>query len=364
MKKIISILTISLFLVLSANAALAADVVKLTVGTGTATSTAPASINITATPTTGSPTVAGAAFTLRYDSSLTVTVDNTTFFDTFVNQGFTAGQDGLDANELVSGFDSPFVTNAGTEGTKKLTRIAAARKDAGAIAAGGTVLFTLSVEGTVAGTFAIEIIPTIPNPNSEGDTNAAGWSVGEMSDLLIGVDTTPGTTDPFPVRLAKADTANMDAGSVIVKGDVMVDSDSDGIDDSWEMTYFGDLTTADATTDYDQDGYKDVDEYLNSIAGQDANGNDYNPNFMNPPGGTNSTTPSYVLGDVNMDGAIGIDDVKRSFELFGGAAPVSQQEYRLANPCPADEDIQPTITDVKALFVLFGGGDPYAGTCQ
>ncbi len=39
------------------------------------------------------------------------------------------------------------------------------------------------------------------------------------------------------------------------------DSDGDGIGDSWELLWFGDLTTANATSDYDGDGVLDVTEF-------------------------------------------------------------------------------------------------------
>ncbi|MBU0962157.1 MAG: hypothetical protein KKD01_09115, partial [Proteobacteria bacterium] len=41
-----------------------------------------------------------------------------------------------------------------------------------------------------------------------------------------------------------------------------VDLDSDGIDDNWERFYFNSLQTADETTDFDKDGYTDLEEYL------------------------------------------------------------------------------------------------------
>ena len=40
------------------------------------------------------------------------------------------------------------------------------------------------------------------------------------------------------------------------------DSDGDGIADAFELTYFGNLTTATATSDFDGDGVSDRDEYL------------------------------------------------------------------------------------------------------
>ena len=45
-------------------------------------------------------------------------------------------------------------------------------------------------------------------------------------------------------------------------GVIVSDSDSDGMTDSWEIEAFGDLDTADATTDFDNDGVLDVDEML------------------------------------------------------------------------------------------------------
>lgn len=41
----------------------------------------------------------------------------------------------------------------------------------------------------------------------------------------------------------------------------MLDTDGDGLPDDWEITNFGDLVTADSTTDSDNDGLLDIDEY-------------------------------------------------------------------------------------------------------
>jgi tetrahydromethanopterin S-methyltransferase subunit G len=68
------------------------------------------------------------------------------------------------------------------------------------------------------------------------------------------------------------------------------DSDSDGIVDSWEQTYFGNLTTANATTDYDRDGYTDLVEYLNETDSEvDTYGASFDPTVVNAPGGTGYT---------------------------------------------------------------------------
>ncbi len=54
----------------------------------------------------------------------------------------------------------------------------------------------------------------------------------------------------------------------MTSGTPYIDTDNDGMADTWEINQFGDLTTAqyDATnkTDYDSDGYYDLEEFLNA----------------------------------------------------------------------------------------------------
>lgn len=65
------------------------------------------------------------------------------------------------------------------------------------------------------------------------------------------------------------------------------DSDGDGIDDAWELKYFSNLSTADATTDYDCDGYMDLQEYLNNLNGEtDPKDGQYDPTKRNASCGT------------------------------------------------------------------------------
>ncbi|MCI5120005.1 MAG: hypothetical protein D3908_02200 [Candidatus Electrothrix sp. AUS4] len=78
-----------------------------------------------------------------------------------------------------------------------------------------------------------------------------------------------------------------------------LDSDGDGVDDAWEMQYFGNLTTADATTDYDRDGYTDLQEYLNNLNGEtDPKGGAYDPTVRNAPRGTGWSKGAGVLHSV------------------------------------------------------------------
>ncbi len=55
---------------------------------------------------------------------------------------------------------------------------------------------------------------------------------------------------------------NLAAASLATESINIVDSDLDGIADSWEFANFGNLTTAGPGTDSDGDGRSDLDEYL------------------------------------------------------------------------------------------------------
>ena len=69
--------------------------------------------------------------------------------------------------------------------------------------------------------------------------------------------------------------------------DLDPDTDGDNLPDAWEIVYFGNLTTANGTTDYDRDGYTDLQEYLNDEQGEtDPLGAAYDPKQGNAPGGT------------------------------------------------------------------------------
>lgn len=73
------------------------------------------------------------------------------------------------------------------------------------------------------------------------------------------------------------------------------DSDNDGMDDNWERFYFDNLTTADEKTDFDKDGYTDLEEYLLWKEGtMDAEGYPYNPLTYNK-GEKNPTGISLLL---------------------------------------------------------------------
>lgn len=225
--KVVSFLTTLLFVLFSVGFAFADSEVKLTVGTATADVDQPVTINIMAEPVGADTNVAGAAFTLQYDNSLTVTVDSD-FFGTFLEQEFTETH-GLDDNGTVDGYEQPLVSNEVNSTNPTLMKIAAARKDGGAIS-GSTVLFTLQVSGSTPGIYPIELIPTTLE-NAD-----AGYMSPTDINLLVGVGA-EGSADEFPIRLyaINADSATyVQSGSVTIselpKGDVSGDGTTNSVD--------------------------------------------------------------------------------------------------------------------------------------
>ncbi|WPD21726.1 MAG: right-handed parallel beta-helix repeat-containing protein [Candidatus Electrothrix scaldis] len=67
---------------------------------------------------------------------------------------------------------------------------------------------------------------------------------------------------------------------------MFTDTDADGIDDHWEQLFFGNLSTASSTSDYDQDGYSDLQEYQNNLHhAVDPDGTAFDLSAVNTPDG-------------------------------------------------------------------------------
>lgn len=94
-------------------------------------------------------------------------------------------------------------------------------------------------------------------PNSYGNPIAAGVQASEYSDTV----TADGTTYYYVVR-AVDESGNESVNSNEASLYLPVDSDTDGIDDNWELHYFGNLFSSSELSDTDADGVKDFFEYL------------------------------------------------------------------------------------------------------
>ena len=214
--------------------------------------------------------IAGAAFTLEYSSQIEMTGLMSDFFDTFANQfaGTPAAEqtsvevDGITYYEPV--VSNPVVQKLRSE-VPSTTLLAAARCKAteNAIQA-GKVLFRVGFnckEGCEVNTpYEIRIKPTILN-----NTDAGYSAEGEPIDLLVGIADDPNipytSSEAYPVLISKTDyETKVISGNVTYIGGCEADIDEDGLCDEWEILHFGDLTTANSTTDNDRDGYPDVVE--------------------------------------------------------------------------------------------------------
>lgn len=254
-----------------ASSSLAADKVLSVVATATSASTATSyrgqTINVDIRVNDAA-MVAGASFTVTFDATnLALTGVSSTFFNSFANQGLSPSM--VTVNNLT--YYSPVVTNPVTAGAM----LAAARTSNGT---GENVsLFTLSflVKGSSGG-YPISIAQSrITNTNAGYD-----GTTGELLQFLVGVD---GTT--YPVH-----TVTVTPFMLIISN---TDADQDGLPDEWEVFYFGDTPTANDKSDWDRDGYTDLQEYLNQANNEtDPAGGVYDPKLMNAPGGS-----GYVSAD-------------------------------------------------------------------
>jgi serine protease len=111
---------------------------------------------------------------------------------------------------------------------------------------GSVTLVTFYANGTAIGT-------------SKSSPYSFSWSnIPAGSYTLTAV-----ATDNFGAR------ATSDPVTINVSDTEPTDSDADGIADSWEMRWFGNLETANAISDYDGDGLSDLQEYLSGTNPKD-----------------------------------------------------------------------------------------------
>ncbi|ESQ16056.1 MAG: hypothetical protein N838_06905, partial [Thiohalocapsa sp. PB-PSB1] len=112
--------------------------------------------------------------------------------------------------------------------------------------AGATESTSVTLYGRIDtdGDGVFDIADNCPADANADQYNLDGDDLGDVCDDDRDGDGVTNAADPFP------DDARYTA-----------DSDGDGIGDSWEIAEFGDLITADDTTDFDGDGSSDLDEF-------------------------------------------------------------------------------------------------------
>ncbi len=254
---------------------LCAPSVSEAVSLGVSTATAHPGNSIIVQITVDQPAeIAAALLALTYNTDyLQLTSVASPFFGTFSEQwqSLSPVPDPLPPSEIVVDgvtYTSPVVYKV-SENKAVLSGI---RVQAGQ---SETTLFQLSF--TVAGNAPDGTYPIAIEAVAMNNESCGYPASGETLPLLNGAADAENPFPPLPVSLTE--------GAVVVH--TFSDSDQDGIDDVWEEQMFGDLDTANAFSDYDHDGYTDLQEYFNSIAGKvDPEGNPYNPKEKNAPGGT------------------------------------------------------------------------------
>lgn len=102
---------------------------------------------------------------------------------------------------------------------------------------------------------------------------AAGYAVGgESIPYLLGVGA--GT---YPAHTVEVDS--------FVLTNTIPDGDGDGMPGDWEVLHFSDTTTANGKSDYDRDGYTDLQKYLNWANNEtDPVGGTFDLKLTNAPG--------------------------------------------------------------------------------
>ncbi|MBE0677093.1 MAG: hypothetical protein IH591_20740 [Bacteroidales bacterium] len=194
---------------------------------------------------------AGASFTVTYDTdNLILTNVESSFFDLI--DSTTVGPDT---------YEQALVYNTIPTGVM----LAGARATNGTSGQQTIYTLTFDITGTASGDYPISII------RSEITNADAGYPPDTPLPMLVGIS---GVTYPA-IDLATVAPANLTVQTGIT------DQDNDGIDDAWEIQHFGNTDVANETSDFDQDGYTDLQEYLNGVG--------YDPKVMNAPGG-----PGYV----------------------------------------------------------------------
>jgi hypothetical protein len=111
--------------------------------------------------------------------------------------------------------------------------------------------------------FGIFRAPGVTVEVSVNDSESTMVDVPEWQELLAEVSLPPGVDGYVVFRSVDAFgpwfVRHQGVRPAPLGGD---DSDGDGLPDDWELAYFGDLVTADGTTDRDEDGSSDLAEFL------------------------------------------------------------------------------------------------------
>jgi len=88
-------------------------------------------------------------------------------------------------------------------------------------------------------------------------------TVGSIIYIAPFVITENTTVKALSIAGAGINNSFISSATYIIQVDASLDIDGDGLDDAWEVLYFGGLAN-DGTGDSDNDGFSDLTEYFNN----------------------------------------------------------------------------------------------------
>ncbi len=193
----------------------------------------------------------------------------------------------------------------------------------------------LTISGTATdagqGDSGVQSVTVNSEPATGGTvtgTNMANWSF--VTTLNPGVNS-------FTIVATDDGAYNDQATQTITVTYSATDTDVDGLQDAWEITHFGNLTTAGATSDVDGDGLLDTDEYTQ---GTDPNLNDSDSDGL-LDGAEIILGTSPLLADTDGDGDSDGDEV-----MYGSLPLVITDTLNSHRPA------QPIITPLSGEIAL------------
>lgn len=116
----------------------------------------------------------------------------------------------------------------------------------------------ISADGTLGTAFNYQITGAY-NPTSFGASGLpTGLTVNPATGLISGTPTAFGV---FYVTVNTTNATDTYSTTIAINITNYADSDGDGVNDSWEMSHYGNLTTCTTTSRNNLDGLLDRDEY-------------------------------------------------------------------------------------------------------
>ncbi len=204
---------------------------------------------------------------------------------------------------------------------------------------------------------ATSVLTVVSNPDTDADGLPDAWEISTFGDLSRN-----GTQD-FDGDGA-TDAQEFAAGSDPKSNTSWPDSDADGVNDVWEMSTFGNLTTATAT-DKDGDGLLDAYEvaYFGNITAQNGLGDPDTDGFTTAAEFAVGSNPNLAASTPIANGrrlatadAVGTTSFINALNWEGGVVPAAGESFYVniqSLRTPADAIAHTFAGDQLALF--YGG---------